>query len=126
MNNDGYKYGRYVDLNQESRWATIDEIKNAGTYIDLSMSDYPTAGLPLISDGKEAYVDGKEAEIISVAGTFCAVELGAGEHEIEFVFTPEGMYVGVVVSLMGVAAFTAAVILNRKRIKKNKTTYIEK
>ena len=80
----------------------------------------------LYDEGFKAYVDGKEAEIISVAGTFCAVELGAGEHEIEFVFTPEGMYVGVVVSLMGVAAFTVAVILNRKRIKKNKTTYIEK
>ncbi len=69
MNNDGYKYGRYVDLNQESRWATIDEIKNAGTYIDLSMPDYPTAGLPLISDGKEAYVDGKDTHTLIFGST---------------------------------------------------------
>ena len=52
MSKDNYKFGRYLNANQETRWATIDEIKRSGTYIDLGGDDYPVAGLPLLSNGK--------------------------------------------------------------------------
>ena len=53
----GYYYERYMPTDNETRWATDSEIKNDASFIDLSESKYPAAGLPLISDGKRAYVD---------------------------------------------------------------------
>ncbi len=69
MNTDNYKFGRYVNSNQETRWATIDEIKNSGTHIDLNTDEYPTAGLPLLSNGKEAYVDHKDTHSLIFGAT---------------------------------------------------------
>ncbi|MBQ8915179.1 MAG: type IV secretory system conjugative DNA transfer family protein, partial [Clostridia bacterium] len=69
MNYDSYKYGRYIDTNQETRWATQDEIKNSGAYVDLSADDYPAGGLPLISDGKEAYVDDRDTHTLIFGAT---------------------------------------------------------
>ena len=50
---DAYKYSQYINSNQETRWATMDEIKNSGAYIDVSRPSCPTGGLPLISNGKD-------------------------------------------------------------------------
>ncbi len=69
MSNDTYKFGRYVNSNQESRWATKEEIQNSGSYINLSDEDYPAAGLPLISNGKEAYVDNKDTHTLIFGAT---------------------------------------------------------
>ena len=60
MNGNKYRYGRYINLNQETRWATTEEIQKAGSFIDLSADTYPAAGLPLLSDAKVAYVDNKD------------------------------------------------------------------
>ena len=32
MGYDDYKYGRYLSSNQETRWATVEEIKNKAFY----------------------------------------------------------------------------------------------
>lgn len=80
----------------------------------------------LYDEGFKAYVDGKEVQVIPVADTFCALELDEGQHEIEFVFTPEGMYVGLVISALGVAVFAVTVLINRKKIKNSKGMDLEK
>ncbi len=64
-----YKYGRYINLNQETRWATNDEMKKAGTYVDLYADTYPVGGIPLLSDGKEAYVDGQDTHTLIFGAT---------------------------------------------------------
>lgn len=69
MTGDNHKYKRYVPTNQETRWATIDEMQSAGTYIDLSSEDYPAAGLPLLSDGKTAYVDDQDTHSLIFGAT---------------------------------------------------------
>ena len=66
---ENYKYRRYVKLNQETRWAKPEEIKASSTYINLRNQTYPTAGLPLISDGIEAYVDGKDTHTLIFGAT---------------------------------------------------------
>lgn len=66
---DYYKYGKYISYNQESRWATVDEIKSAGSYINLSDEKYNAAGLPLISNGREAYVDNKDTHTLIFGAT---------------------------------------------------------
>ena len=69
MRDNNYKYGRYIDTNQETRWATSDEIKRSGTYLDLMADSYSTAGLPLLSNGTEAYVDGKDTHSLIFGAT---------------------------------------------------------
>lgn len=69
MSGENYKYNRYVNSNQETRWATVEEMQSAGSYINLSDADYPAAGLPLLSDGKEAYVDNKDTHSLIFGAT---------------------------------------------------------
>ena len=69
MNNDRYKFGRYENTNQETRWATIDEMRNASSFVDLSSEDYPAAGIPLLSDSKTAYVDNKDTHTLIFGAT---------------------------------------------------------
>ena len=56
----GFYHEKYLPINMETRWATLDEIRNAGTKLDLTADSYATAGLPLMSDGREAIVDGED------------------------------------------------------------------
>lgn len=69
MKESNYKYGRYVNSNQETRWATTEEIQKAGTYVDLTQDTYPGAGLPLLSNGREAYVDSKDTHTLIFGST---------------------------------------------------------
>ena len=69
MKDNNYKYGRYINPNQETRWATTEEIQRASTYIDLSQDKYPGAGLPLLSNGREAYVDSKDTHTLIFGAT---------------------------------------------------------
>ena len=69
MIDERYKYGRYINTNQETRWATSEEMQNAGTQIDLSKDDYDAAGLPLMSDGKIAYVDNEDTHTLIFGAT---------------------------------------------------------
>jgi len=64
-----HKYERFMVNHQETRWATIEEVKRAGTYIDLAAEDYPGAGLPLLSNGKEAYVDNEDTHTLIFGAT---------------------------------------------------------
>ena len=64
-----YKYGKYQNVNQETRWATIDEIKRSATYINLRDDKYPTAGIPILSDGQTSYVDGADTHTLIFGAT---------------------------------------------------------
>lgn len=64
-----YKLGKYQNINQETRWATVEEIKRSSTYINLHSEDYPTAGIPIMADGHEAYVDGADTHTLIFGAT---------------------------------------------------------
>lgn len=64
-----YKLGKYQNVNQETRWATTEEIKRASTYINLNADKYPAAGIPLMSDGNEAYVDSSDTHTLIFGAT---------------------------------------------------------
>lgn len=66
---DAYKYSQYITRNQETRWATVDEIKNSGTYINVEQPYCSIGGLPLISNGKDVYVDGKDTHTLIFGST---------------------------------------------------------
>ena len=90
---ENYRYKRYVKTNQETRWASPGEIQDNSTFIRLSDDHYPTAGLPLMSNAREAYVDGSDTHTLIFGATgskktrlFCMPMLGmfikAGESFI--------------------------------------------
>jgi len=66
-----YKLGKYQRINQETRWATGDEIRgsNTVTRIDLHEEQYPGAGIPIMSDGHEAYVDNSDTHTLIFGAT---------------------------------------------------------
>ena len=64
-----YKLGKYQQINQETRWATIEEIENSSTRINLKNESYPTAGIPILSNGQVAYVDGKDTHTMIFGAT---------------------------------------------------------
>ena len=68
--------------------------------------------------GWTAYVDGKEADIQTVAGAFIALDLKAGAHTIEFKYFPRGLHAGILITLVGWLVF--AFLMNMKSIKEKK------
>ncbi len=68
MNSDSYKYLRF-DTAQSTRWASRDEIKQNCSRINLYDEDYTAAGLPILSDGKEAYVDNTDTHSLIFGAT---------------------------------------------------------
>ncbi len=68
MNKDAYKYVRFP-VSHETRWATAEEIRHSSARIDLTEEDYPAAGLPLLSDAKEAYVDNLDTHALIFGST---------------------------------------------------------
>lgn len=53
----------------ESRWARKEEIQNAALKINLQDANYPSAGLPVMSDSKTAYVDGTDTHTVIFGST---------------------------------------------------------
>ena len=53
----------------ESRWAKKDEIKSTTAKVNLNQTEYKTAGVPIISDGQTAYVDGEDTHTIVFGST---------------------------------------------------------
>lgn len=68
MNGESYKYLR-VNSAQETRWATREEIEQSSTYINLNDSDYEASGIPLLSDGKTAFVDNTDTHSLIFGAT---------------------------------------------------------
>jgi type IV secretion system protein VirD4 len=71
MKQENYKFGRYISNDNNSRWADSDEIKNAATIkrIDIEADDCPGGGIPVISDGRIAYVDDSDTHTLIFGST---------------------------------------------------------
>lgn len=69
MRDNNYKYGRYLNANQETRWATTDEIRRSSSKVNTKDAVYDAAGLPLLSNGREAYVDDSDAHTLIFGAT---------------------------------------------------------
>lgn len=69
ISNSHYGYSRYIDSSRETRWATIDEIISSCDHIKLSDKKYNAAGLPIMSNGREAYVDNADRHSLIFGAT---------------------------------------------------------
>lgn len=69
MNQFDYKYSRYIDTSRETGWATVEEMQKTTVHLDLSKTKYKTCGLPIMSDGKNAYVHSDDGHALIYGST---------------------------------------------------------
>ncbi len=70
-------------------------------------------------DGWKAYVNGQPVKIERANIGFMAVPVGSGESEIEFRYTPPGLYAGIVISAVSVLALALYLVLSASYKKKH-------
>ncbi len=68
------------------------EVKNAGTLFTTIPYD----------DGFTVYVDGNKTEYEKALDTFLCVELTPGRHEIQIIYNPPGLFVGLLIMIFSV------------------------
>lgn len=78
-----------------------------------------TAGRLILSvpyeDGWRVRINGEKAEGELFGGCLMAFDLEPGEYRIEMRYVPKGFYAGIAVSAAGIALFTAAMLLQRRK-----------
>ncbi len=68
MNDNRYIYSKYLNHNQETRWATREEIEASGSFVEFGKAG-SVAGLPLLSNGVSGYVDDKDTHTLIFGST---------------------------------------------------------
>lgn len=105
---DGHAAGLLFDRLKEHQMTDIE----MGTSSVKGTVDAGEGGLLFTSipsdPGWSAEVDGKPVQLVNIADAFWAVELPEGQHEVSFSFTPQGLRIGVILSI---TAFILAVVL---------------
>jgi type IV secretion system protein VirD4 len=69
MNGNNHKYGRFVSISDESRWADSEEIKNTTTKICVDDEECSGSGLIIISDGRIVYIDNTDTHALILGST---------------------------------------------------------
>ncbi|MEA2300750.1 MAG: hypothetical protein QOE44_1285 [Solirubrobacteraceae bacterium] len=64
--------------------------------------------------GWSARVDGRGARILAADGLFRAVATGAGSHVVRFVYRPASVWVGGVLSLVGILTAAGVIVVSRR------------
>lgn len=73
-------------------------------------------------EGWKVKVDGKAVGYYKTAGAFIGVDMTPGEHEIEFKYTPSGLYAGIAISLYSLLLFVLVGQMGGKKKKRKKKT----
>ena len=79
-----------------------------GTFVVFATSYYP---------GWTARVDGRPATLKIVNGATMGVEVGEGDHRVEFAFSDPGLKVGLMLSLAGVLLAIASALVGKKLLQ---------
>ncbi|MBR2615847.1 MAG: YfhO family protein [Clostridia bacterium] len=88
-------------LQDESMEITSFEETRVKARVDALSDGYLYTSIPAeLGNTWSVFVDGKEAEVSTFAGAFVGVSLSAGEHEIEFVYSPLGFEKGLWISVV--------------------------
>ena len=116
-----------VTLNQEVYRQIMDTLKAGGMKV-TSFSDSRIKGtvssqggtlfttIPYDS-GWTVKVDGQKVDTYGVADALLAFDVTAGEHTVELSYTPGGLWLGVVISLVCLALLILVVLITRKKVK---------
>lgn len=66
-------------------------------------------------EGWTVKVDGKKVETVAVNKGFLAIDLTAGNHEIEFQYVPKGMLVGAAISAVSLIVLIVLLIVTKRK-----------
>ncbi len=69
-------------------------------------------------DGWTCYVDGQKTDLVKVLDLFMAVQVSPGEHSFEMKFVPEGLHLGIIISVVALVLMLAYLLFGRKLLDK--------
>ena len=75
--------------------------------------------------GWHIFEDGKEIKTEIIADTFLGADLGEGTHNLTFKFIPEGLYIGLTVTIISWIVFVFLIIVIHKRKNNNSVNSTE-
>lgn len=105
FNNSGL---RNININKGNMTADIDVDKAGLMFMSIPYDE-----------GWTLYIDGKESEIEEIYGTFCAVSLSEGHHDIEMKYLSPYFIEGLVISLASVVVYSLICLIVVWRKKKS-------
>ena len=98
----------------------ITDFKEGDFSGDISVGDNQMLMLTIPYDkGWKVYDNGKEVETVPVLRGFTGLKLDAGDHNLRFVYTPEGFKIGLIISFISWIIFITYYVSVRYRKKKN-------
>ncbi|HYN26214.1 MAG TPA: YfhO family protein [Pyrinomonadaceae bacterium] len=100
--------GRAEITKYEPNRVNLKTYSSGTSILILSENHYP---------GWRAYVDGRATDTLRVDYNLRGVELGPGEHQIEFVYHPKSVVIGFFVSLLTLAALLFRGLRGREKEK---------
>lgn len=113
--NLGKKYRKAVRRNQRNALHHIKKTHNGVTAtLNHKTSGVVTSTIPY-SQGWRATVDGKAVAVYSTNYGFVGFTVGAGKHTVKLTYHSPGLYVGLVLSCLGVMAFAGIVFVERRK-----------
>ena len=112
---DGYKE-KIAALREN----TLDDLRfgtdSVSGEIALTEPKLLVAAIPY-SPGWKALVDGRETPVLLANRRYLGVELGAGQHHVEFHYTTPYLRSGAAISLLGLLAFALSILLTERKRK---------
>ncbi|MGN0345795.1 MAG: type IV secretory system conjugative DNA transfer family protein [Lachnospiraceae bacterium] len=69
MSSSQIKNTRYKSNTGQTRWASEEEMQLSATKVNLKDAHYPTGGIPVMSDGHTAYLDGTDTHTLIFGAT---------------------------------------------------------
>lgn len=71
--------------------------------------------------GWRCFVDGQEAELVSVGDALCGFKISAGQHHVELTYHTQGLLPGIIISCTALLLFILFIFISRRRVKKEMT-----
>lgn len=104
----------YSELNKNM--LDVTELEDGYVKAELDMPEGKTLFTSIPYDeGWTVKVDGKKTDYYKSIGSFIGVDIEAGEHEIEFMYVPSGLRLGIVCSIVSLALFMLGIMNNSNK-----------
>ena len=93
----------------------VETVKDGYVYGTIEMPEDKTLFTSIPYDeGWTVKVDGKKVDYYKVAGTFIGVDIGAGSHTVEFSYMPQGMLLGIAISVICMVLLLVSLQVEKK------------
>lgn len=126
--NNNYSYNDFVEQcrkrNESSCYEFTETKRGFNAKINSSDANLLFFSVPF-DKGFKAYINGVETEVERVTVGFSAVEIPEGEVEVEFVYTPAGLYTGLIITVISVLTLITYLAVSRKFKTKGDTNAAE-